>query len=68
MAASNYLHQFCDFLFLICYNPFPVGTPRPGDVPWRSPKGPNLQYLQCISKGLIGNQQKIDNLIKKSVL
>ena len=29
-----------------------------GDVPWRSPKGPNVQEFQGTFKGLLGDQQK----------
>ena len=39
---------------------FPAGTQRPGDVPWRSTKGPIVRDLQ-------GTNKKIDNLTKKSV-
>ena len=31
---------------------------RPGDVPWRSPKGPNIRDLQGTFRGLLGDQQK----------
>ena len=36
----------------------PAGTRRPGDVPWRSPKGPNVRDLKGTFRGLLGNQQK----------
>ena len=36
----------------------PAGTRRPGDVPWRSPKGPNVRDLQGTFRGLLGDQQK----------
>ena len=36
----------------------PANTRRPGDVPWRSPKGPNVRDLQGTFRGLLGNQQK----------
>ena len=35
----------------------PAGTWRPGDVPWRFPKGPNVQDLQGTFRGLLGDQQ-----------
>ena len=44
---------------------FPAGTQRPGDVPCRPPKGPNFLDLQGTFKGLLGDQQKIDDLMKK---
>ena len=47
---SNVLFQIFDY--------FPARTRRPGDVPWRSPKGPNVRDLQRTFKGLLGNQQK----------
>ena len=31
---------------------YPAGTRRPGDVPWRSPKGPNVRDLQGTFRGL----------------
>ena len=36
----------------------PAGTRRPGDVPCRSPKGPNIRDLQGTYRGLLGDQQK----------
>ena len=36
----------------------PAGTRRHGDVPWRSPKGPNVQYLQGTFRQLSGDQYK----------
>ena len=36
----------------------PAGTRRPGDVPWRFPKGPNIRDLQGTFRGLLGDQQK----------
>ena len=36
-----------------------------GDVPWSSPKGSNVRDLQGTLRGLLGDQQKIDNLMKK---
>ena len=41
------------------FHQFPAGTRRPGDVPWRSPKGSDVRDLQGTFKGLIGDQQKI---------
>ena len=37
---------------------YPASTRRPGDVPWRFPKGPNVRDLQGTFRGLLGNQQK----------
>ena len=37
---------------------FPAGTRRPGEVPRRSPKGPNIWDLQGIFRGLLGDQHK----------
>ena len=36
----------------------PAGARRPGDVPWRSPKGLNVRDLQGNFRGLLGDQQK----------
>ena len=36
----------------------PAGTRRPGDVPWRPPKGANVRDLQGTFRGLLGDQQK----------
>ena len=36
----------------------PASTRRPGDVPWRFPKGPNVWDLQGIFRGLLGGQHK----------
>ena len=44
---------------------FPAGTRRRGEVPRRSPKGPNVRDLQGTFRGLLGDQQKKDNLMKK---
>ena len=37
---------------------FPAGTRRPGEVPRRSSKGPNVRDLQGTFRGLLGDQQK----------
>ena len=47
------------------FDQFPAGTRSPGDVPWRSPKGSVVRDLQGTFKGLLGDQQKIDDFIKK---
>ena len=36
----------------------PAGTRCPWDVPWRSPKGPNVRDLQGTLRGLLGDQEK----------
>ena len=36
----------------------PAGTRRRGDVPWRSPKGPNVRDLQGTFRGLLRDKQK----------
>ena len=46
---------------------FPAVTRRPGNVPWMSPKGPNVQDLQGTFGGLLGDQTN-DNLKKKVFL
>ena len=35
-----------------------AGTRRPEDVPCRSPKGPNVRYLQGTFRGVSGDQYK----------
>ena len=40
------------------YNNIPADTRRPGNVPWRSPKGPNVRDLQGTFRGLLADQQK----------
>ena len=46
--------------FYIGYvNKFPAGTRRPMELPWRFPEGPNIQDLQGIFRGLLGDQHKI---------
>ena len=37
---------------------YPAGTWRSGDVPWRSPKGPNIGDLWGTFRGLLEDQQK----------
>ena len=37
---------------------FPAGRRRPGDVPWRSTKGPNVQNLQGTFRRPLGHQHK----------
>ena len=55
------------YTWLTFINPInPADTRRPGDVPWRSPKGSNVRDLQGTFRGLLGDQQKKnDNLMKK---
>ena len=36
----------------------PAGTRHPRDIPWRSPKGPNIRDLQGTFMGLLGEQQQ----------
>ena len=36
----------------------PAGTWRPGDIPWRSPKGPKLQDLQDTFRKFLRDQHK----------
>ena len=43
----------------------PAGTQRPMDVPWRSPKGPNVQDLKETFRELSGEQRKTNDLMKK---
>ena len=43
----------------------PPGTRRPRDVSWSSSKGPNVWDLQVTFRGLLGNNTKIDDLMKK---
>ena len=45
----------------------PAGTRRPGDVPWGSPKGPNLRELQKTFRGLSGDQYKNWRIYEKIV-
>ena len=40
------------------FDHLPASMRRPGDVPWRSPKGSDVQDLQETLKGLLGDQQK----------
>ena len=43
-----------------------ASTRRPGEIPWRSPEGPNIRDLQETFRGLLEDQKKkIDNLMKK---
>ena len=37
---------------------YPAGTRRPRDVPWRSPKGPNVRDLKGTFRRLLEDQQK----------
>ena len=47
------------------YTDLLAGTRRPGDITWTSPKGPNIRDLQGTFRELLGDQQKIDDLMKK---
>ena len=54
-------------MFFIFWGLFPADTRRPGDVPWRSPQGRNVRDLQGPLRGLLGDQQKNDKLMKKGL-
>ena len=58
LNASNISHGFSILPNIMPALINPAGTRRPGDVPWRSPKDPNVRDLQGTSRGLLGDQQK----------
>ena len=35
-----------------------ASTRRPGEIPWRSPEGPNIRDLQETFRGLLEDQKK----------
>ena len=55
--VHSFLWTIFEVLILLICN-YPARTRRPGDVPWKFPKGCNVRDLQGTFRGLLVDQQK----------